>query len=222
MTRTAKLTTHTNMHARPASSRRIQLLSCSLISVLCVLTLTSCSIPIPQAEADPTRFFVLNSSGVATQHVANAPSVQLAPVELASYLRTRPLIVRHGTNEIQFREFARWGEPLENGIARVLREELLARGAASAMTMRTFRAAAEKTDYALSVRVLACEGDAEGNVIFRAVWELSANEPEKKSVGGEYNATGLRWNGKDEATLAAQISLAVTGLATEIAAGLKK
>ena len=43
------------------------------------------------------------------------------------------MIVRRGKNEIEFREFAQWGEPLDLGIGRVLREELVARGAASAV-----------------------------------------------------------------------------------------
>src|SRR5688572_3226314 len=83
------------------------------------------SVPIPQAEADPARFYVLNTvtpASVAGADVGEAgrkTAIALQPVEVASYLRSRPMIVRRGDNEIQFREFARWGEPLELGIARV-------------------------------------------------------------------------------------------------------
>jgi uncharacterized protein len=202
---------------------RLSRLVCFSAAGVWGLLASGCSIPIPQAEADPTRFFVLTATAVApAQPAANAPTLRLAPIELASYLRVRPLIVRQGSNEIQFREFARWGEPLENGIARVLREELLARGAASAVIAPSLRAHAAKADRELTVRVVACEGRTDGSVDFRAVWELSANGPDAKSASGDFTASGLRWNGKDEGTLAAQVSVAVTGLATEIAAALKR
>jgi uncharacterized protein len=199
---------------------RLRLLS----SIGCLLTilvaLPGCSLPKPQS--DPTRFFVLSTEAAQTAPQPKAPTVHLREVELSNYLRARPLIVRRGANEIEFREFALWGEPLEMGIARVLREELLARGAASAVTS-TARRERGNHDLNLSMRVLACEGEANGNVVFRAVWEL-ANADSKAATlaAGDYRAAGLRWDGKSEGSLAAQLSEAVAGLAGEIAAALAK
>ena len=188
------------------------------------LSLGGClSVPIPQAESDPARFYILNSvtpplaaaagnAGVG----ARAGALHLQPVDVANYLRSRPMVVRRGENEIQFREFARWGEPLEIGIPRVLREELLARGAASDV-----RASSAGAELALSVRVLACEGGADGAVYFRAVWELTRTGAEGKRdavARRDFNAQNLRWDGKSEASLAAQLSLAVGALAGEISA----
>ena len=95
------------------------------------MTLSGCALP--QAQSDPTRFYVLSTDAVPAPPASNgngsAHSVlYVREVELAGYLRSRPLIVRRGENEIEFREFALWGEPLDLGIARVLREELLASG----------------------------------------------------------------------------------------------
>ena len=131
--------------------------------------------------------------------------------------------MRRGNNEIEFREFARWGEPLELGIERVLREELIARGAAGAVMATSARRDKVTYDYQLTVRVLACEGAGGGGVVFRAVWELT---PEKKeanpgtAASGDFRPADLRWDGKTEASLAAQLSQAVAGLAAEIAAAL--
>ena len=91
---------------------------------------------VPEPQADPTRYYILSASETNGTPQAKAPVVYLREVDLASYLRSRPLIVRRGENEIEFREFSRWGEPLELGIARVLREELVARGVASAVRVR--------------------------------------------------------------------------------------
>jgi uncharacterized lipoprotein YmbA len=191
-----------------------------------VLALGGClSVPIPQAEADPARFFVLSTvtpSAAAAPNLPATAALRLQHVEVASYLRSRPMIVRRGENEIQFREFARWGEPLDVGIGRVLREELLAQGAAGhviapgATLPGTTQAARS-----VSVRVLACEGGADGAVYFRAVWEMTGAEG-VEAKRGDFRAANLRWDGKSEGSLAAQLSVAVSALAGEIAASLRK
>ncbi|MGH7957569.1 MAG: PqiC family protein [Opitutaceae bacterium] len=187
--------------------------------LICLLTLSGCSLPKPQP--DPTRFFVLSTAAVRATPVPNAPVVHLREVELASYLRTRPVIVRRGENEIEFREFALWGEPLEMGIARVLREELLARGAASGVVSSPGRREQANAELNLGVRVLACEGGANGEVVFRAVWEVATTgAPATAIARGDFRPADLRWDGKTEASLAAQLSQAVAGLAGEIAGAI--
>lgn len=178
---------------------------------------------LPEPQTDPTRFYVLAAPDNGGPPVANAPTVHLGPVELASYLRARPIIVRRGENEVEFREFARWGEALEIGIARVLREELLARGGASAVLQAGSRRSHAAHHYDLNVRVLAAEGDVSGAVLFRAVWELTppGSKP-GEMIRGEYRARDQRWDGKNEAVLAAELSKAVSALAAEIAAALPK
>ena len=190
------------------------------LAALAALGVAGCSLP--QAQSDPTRFFVLSATTTTTPPAAgDAPALQLRAVELATYLQTRAIVVRRGANELEFREFARWSEPLERGVARVLREELLARGAGrvSAAGVR-----AQAYDRELSVRVLACEGGAEGAVIFRAVWELTSTGGAQPTLvaRGDFRPADLRWDGQSESALAAQLSAAVAGLAGDIALALKK
>ncbi len=188
------------------------------------LLLGGCTL-LPQAQTDPTRFYVLSALGGSqvVPAAAKAPVVHLRPVELASYIKAKPIIVRRGDNEIEFREYARWGEPLELGIGRVLREDLVTRGAAGAVFASGLRATDGEYDYALVVRVLACEGGSSGAVFFRAVWELSSVGIQPKVVGrGDVQPGDLRWDGKNEAALAAQLSKAVAVLAEDIAAGLSR
>jgi uncharacterized lipoprotein YmbA len=165
-----------------------------------------CSL-LPAPKPDPTRFFVL-----ASEPGEGAPArgvVALRPVELAAYLRQPALVVRRGGHEVTFREAARWGEPLEQGIARVLGENLRRLGLAPANRGGEAEAAV------LIVRVLAAEGTAAGGVEFRASWELTRRGA--PSVGGEFRAAGLAWDGRDEAGLAGSLSAAVAALAAEIA-----
>ncbi len=69
--------------------------------------------------------------------------------------------------------------------------------------------------------MLACEGATDGAVRFHVTWELLA-------IGGvaarrgDYRPANLRWDGQNEATLAAALSEAVAGLAGEIAGAVKK
>lgn len=184
---------------------------------------------LPEPQADPTRFYVLATPMGGSAPVESAtpasdlPVVHLRPVELASYLRGRPMILRRGDNEIEFREFARWGEPLELGIARVLREELAAGGAARVQFAAGSRRAQSASERTLTVRVLAAEGGAEGTVAFRAIWELSAKEATATAgARGDYRPADLRWDAKTDASLAAVLSEAVAGLAREISAAFKR
>jgi hypothetical protein len=58
-------------------------------------------------------------------------------------------------------------------------------------------------------------------VYFRAIWELSTAGVSPKLAGrGEVQPTDLRWDGKSESALAAELSKAVGTLAEDIAAGL--
>jgi uncharacterized lipoprotein YmbA len=186
-----------------------------------LLSLAACNI-IPEAQTDPTRFYVLSTpASTPAEATGKGPAVHLRPVELASYIKAKPMIVRRGDNEIEFHEYARWGEPLELGIGRVLREELLTRGAASAVLAAGLRAFNVDYDYELSVRVLSCEGTTNGGVLFRATWELSTTGVAPKiAAHGDFRAENLKWDGKSEGSLAAQLSKAVSNLGGEIATGL--
>ncbi len=194
----------------------------SLLALGGMLALGGCNL-VPEAQSDPTRFFVLSVPAVETIVAAKPPVVHLRPIELASYIKSKPMIVRRSNNEIEFREYARWGEPLEFGIGRVLREELLARGAASEVLATGLRAVEIDYDYELTVRVLACEGGADGAVYFRATWSLATTGATAVVVShGDFRATDLKWDGKNEASLASALSQAVAALSGEIATALAK
>ena len=200
---------------------RVKSLVLFLTGVASFLAVAGCSLP--SAQPDPTRFYLLSAATAATQPVAGGVAIHLNQIEVASYLKARPLIVRRGDNEIEFREYARWGEALELGVARVLREELMARGVASAVLAPGLRSATVPFDYELTVRVLACEGGANQSVLFHAAWELATTGAKPAiAAHGDYVAAGLHWDGKSEGALAAELSRAVTGLAGDIAGGVPK
>jgi len=130
------------------------------------------------------------------------------------------VFAQHPTNP-QLQRLTPPGKFAELGIGRVLREDLVARGAAGTVLAAGLRATEVDYDYTLVVRVLACEGGADGAVHFRAVWELATTGlAPKLAARGEVQPASLRWDGKSEGALAAQLSKAVAILAEDVAAGL--
>jgi len=175
-----------------------------------------CSSILPEAQSDPTRYYVLTAPAAAAE-AAGGSVLGLRNVEVAAYLRSRSVIVRKGEHEVEFREFARWGEALEAGIARTLRESLITSDTVAEVAVVPFALDLER-DHDLAVRVLACEGEAGGGVRFRATWELwSTGAGAEVLQRGVYEARGLTWDSRNEASLAAALSQAVAGLGAEIA-----
>jgi len=75
---------------------------------------------------DLARYYVLSASAAAP---TEAPSNQdlrigIAPVELPGYLQSTRIVVRTGTNEINYSEYREWAEHLDKGIQRVLASDL--------------------------------------------------------------------------------------------------
>jgi uncharacterized protein len=183
----------------------------------------ACTIPLPKPSADQTRYFLLTATGARPEAKATAGRrwiVGMRGVDVAAYLRTRSLAVRSQANEVEFLDFARWGEPLDEGIARVLAEDLSAAPAVSRVARPPFRSD-DPRDLEVAVSVTACEGAKDGTVRFSADWRIlrSAAAP---VATGTYTASGLRWDGRDNAQLAARLSEAVGGLGREIADSLGK
>ncbi len=91
-----------------------------ILTLLTVLALASCIMPESNhVEAD----FYLLSNTVQDQNqskINDDHSFYLREIELPEYLKDSRLVVRPTSHTIKFREVDRWGEPLEDGIARVL------------------------------------------------------------------------------------------------------
>jgi uncharacterized lipoprotein YmbA len=86
------------------------------------LLLTGCLF---QSSIAPVRYFVL-APMPANEPVSTAEqiSVGIAPVKMPSYLLRTSVAVRHGTNEIEYLEDARWGERLDQCFQRTLAANL--------------------------------------------------------------------------------------------------
>jgi uncharacterized protein len=183
---------------------------------------------LPPAAADATRFFVLTgpaTSGSATTQPAGRLQIGLKPVELPAYLRaTKSMVVRDGANEIRYQDYSRWAEPLEAGVLRILKEQLLASPDVRGVDAHPMRGDVAR-DYDVSVRIIRCEGAAGGDGVarFSASYEIVAADGSGKIVtGGTFTAPDAAWNGKDFGALAMSLSDGVSALGAQIVADLPK
>jgi len=73
----------------------------------------------------PARFYTLN----ATAAIATTPlkvSIAVGPVSVPAAVDRPQIVVREGANELALDEFNRWAAPLEDSIARVVADNLVA------------------------------------------------------------------------------------------------
>jgi uncharacterized lipoprotein YmbA len=197
---------------------------CILASIICFLA--ACNLPLPQAQSDLTRYYLLTSTDIRPA-ADTAPALKpwvvgVRAVDVSAYLRGKPFAIRSHANEIMFLDVVRWGEPLDQGVARVLAENLRSLKNVARVSTQPFRAD-EQRDFEIMVNVTACEGTADGEVRFAATWRILAPGGSVGTVAeGNYAASGLRWDGRDHGQLAARLSEALAGLSRDIAASLPK
>lgn len=200
-----------------------------LCAAATILALAGCKI-IPDASIDATRYFVLNgptTTLVASAHPTGTHQIGLRPVELPGYLRNhKDMVVRTGANELRFQEFALWAEPLEAGINRALKENLLATDKIGGVTTYPFSIDIRR-DYDVVVRILNCEGlktsDTTHVARFAAAYDIIASGASGQVVVRRtFTAPDLAWNGTDFAALARLLSEATAKLSEDIAANLPK
>jgi uncharacterized lipoprotein YmbA len=184
-----------------------------LLPLVSMALLAGCSL-LPAPRPDPTRHFLLEGATPAAAPAPGAPRVGLRRVEVPAYLRGRAMVVRAGGNETRALPEARWAEPFESGLARVLRDRLAAGVAVHAYP---FPAMVER-DYDVSVVVTAAEGGDDG-VRFAATFEVVRPADGAVVARRAFVAPVSAWEG-DPARLAAQLSVAAAALATEVLGAL--
>jgi uncharacterized lipoprotein YmbA len=187
--------------------------------------LAGCSV-LPEAQVDPTRYYVLSGPGLADAGAAAHEGtliLGLKAVRLPPYLDKISVAVRHGTNELVYNDYARWAEPLNEGIARVLRARLLASPAVNRVFNYPFPFD-QKRDYDIAVNVIRCEGAKEGNQAFArfaVVMEITTGGENSRLVTRRmFSAPERAWDGRDYAALVQALSDDVGDLCAEVVAAL--
>lgn len=192
--------------------RRSGVIASAAALALCV-GLAGCSLP--EAKPDLTRYYVLTPLAPAAEKPAvNGPRVLLRDVDVPEFLRGIIMQVRIAENELRFVDEARWAEPLDAGLQRVLREGL-ARDEGVGVVGR----GGEPHDFEVAVQLRRCEGVLpEGVARLAASIEVFSTGIEATRVGGAEFSTDIPgWNGSDYGDLAKKLSEAAAQLSRRIA-----
>lgn len=215
----------------PSSAVRRPLRLSSVSAVVAVLTLSGCSF-LPKPAPDPTRHYVLTGPAPAVPNAdakQGALKVGLRSVQIAPYLDAKSMIVRRGDNEIDYRDYARWAEPLANGINRMLVARLHVSDRVGRVFPQPYPFDVAR-DVDVSVSVLRCEGrvlpDGRSVASFMCALEIVRVGDKPGAAGGEvllrkvFEAPETEWPEGDYAALAAILSDDVAKLADTIIAAL--
>ncbi|MBG89678.1 MAG: hypothetical protein CMO80_22645 [Verrucomicrobiales bacterium] len=152
---------------------------------ICLLAafLTGCMSLDP--KPDPTRHFTLSARATSANE-STGVSIYIGEVEIPEYLNRSNLVLRKSGNEITISEYDRWAEPLENGITRVIAENI----SAHTGSRKVFTSAAGSSSSFLRVRVqVHALEPADSGIIASASWKLM-NQSDQVLDSGQWKTSG--------------------------------
>ena len=196
-----------------------------IATAIIALAVSGCSV-VPEASADLTRYYVLNNTqddGQSTAVVDEGLKLGLKSVEVSRYLDKGSLVVLHGTNELVYNDYARWAEPISEGVGRIMRARLLDEPKVSRVFVDSFPFD-QSRDYDISINVTHCEGainGGAGEVRFAAVVEITTTGDDAQVISRtEFTAPLQSWGGRDYSELTQLLSESVALLCDNLAASL--
>ena len=99
-------------------------------------------------------------------------SICVGPVLVPRYLDRLPVCVRDSAHEVTYAEFHRWAEPLEDGITRVLVENLSQLLGTARIDVFPWKTPAP-ADYQLRIMLVRFDGAPGGQAVLKARWSLA-------------------------------------------------
>lgn len=210
-------------------TRRFSPLSRPAILACAALALAGCSL-LPTPKKDPTRFYVLTgptATELNTGYKKGHLKVGVRSVTVAPYLDGKTMIVRRGPNEIDYRDYARWAEPLATGINRMLVARLHLSDRVQRVFPQPFPFDTTR-DVDLQVSVLRCEGlvKADGTATISFMCGIELVRAGEQAGAGEvllrevYEAPETPWQEGDYAELARRLSEEVARVADRVLTAL--
>jgi len=165
----------------------------------------------------PTAWYVLSAAD-AVQALEAEPTVGIVSIDVAEYLLASQILAMDGANRVRRAEFARWAEPLDEGIARVLMLDLAAalgsQGVRLAPWPREWR-----PQHELRLRIQQLDAHPERAELV-AAWSLG---PAAGTTEPRERLTRLvrARSGTDPAATAADFSALLADLAAAVAADIR-
>lgn len=203
---------------------------------ICVLALVALSGCFSLNRGDPSqRHYVLGlglepagTEGTGPTGEVSGVTIGLRAPRLAEYLGTPLIVVRQGPHRIEFSEFHRWGETLDQGINRTIAGYMAGRGLFRSVEYAPWPARSEQ-DYVVQLRILRFEGLApdgpaatEGEALLLASWEILRAKDGALLARGTTEYHGEGWTVGDYDALVSLLEAGLSELADDLVAGLER
>jgi len=106
----------------------------------------------------PSDYYVLSAAATETP-TGDSPSLGVGPVNIPEYLNRNSMVFNRDGNKLEIASFARWAEPLESGISRVLSINLASRLNTEDIQVFPWHPS-QAPDYAVGVRLLVLDSNS--------------------------------------------------------------
>jgi uncharacterized protein len=195
-----------------------------LTAALGLMVLAGCSV-VPEPQADLTRYYVLGDTVAesGTSKTSSGLVIGLSNVQLPAYLDKGAVVVRRAGNELVYNDYARWAEPLADGLGRIVRGQLLASPRVSRVFTEGFPFD-QKRDCDVTISIERCEGvDLGGQFVARfvATIEITSTKTGGGVLGRKvFAAPETAWDGRDYGALVQMLGQAAASLGDEVVATL--
>jgi uncharacterized lipoprotein YmbA len=176
-----------------------------------------------QPVEDQTRFYSLTRASEGGQlgavAPADAPTIGVRVISVASHLRKTPIAVRVGEHEVRYEAEHRWAEQLGDSVVRSVAGGVQR---TAGPRIHVFVAPALRTaapDVLIELDLITCEGrrGTESSAQLAADWRVFKGREQKPAASGRFSVEKPGWNGTDFDQLAALLALAVDDLAQAVA-----
>jgi uncharacterized lipoprotein YmbA len=164
--------------------------------------------------ASPASRFYTLSAGTAPATTSSNLSVAVGPVSVPAVVDRPQIVVTTGPNQVRLEEFNRWAAPLQNGIARVIAENLVAMLGAPRVTLSSQTLSAD-ADYRAAIEVQSFESVPGEAAVLDAVWTVRRAKDGKAETGRTTVREAVQEKSYD--ALAAAHSRALARLSRDIA-----
>jgi uncharacterized protein len=189
----------------------------AFVAALISLFLIGCA----TVEPLPNFFLLSNASaGKARSAKSGGIGVFVRRVDVPAYLAQGRLVTMKGGIQVDYATTARWAEPLDQGVARAVADDL---GRNSRIRAYGFSpgAAPMEHSYDVWIRLERFEGTDAGEVILRGHWAVSTADSSAPIGGRTVDIRRHGWRPEDYAGLVRLLSQEVAEMSREIARSIR-
>lgn len=128
----------------------------------------------------PSRFYTLSGTATPAATSSNV-SVAVGPVSIPAEVDRPEIVVSTGPNQVQLDEFNRWASPLENNMARVIAENLVAM--LGTPRVASFpQALSADADYRVAIEVQSFRSAPGEAAVLDAVWTVRGTAKRRRGA----------------------------------------